>query len=56
MSDEHRIKQYEFWSKESKKYLNLYVQKSVLEKLPQSELDVYRYAMWYCQEQTRKCY
>jgi len=56
MSDDFKLRQYEYWTKEASKYLRLFVDKSLDKNISESDLDLYKYAMWYCQEQKRKYY
>lgn len=54
-TEEFKKTQRDFWSSESSKYLALFVTKRI-PGCPQEELDLYTYAMRYCQEQLIKYY
>lgn len=54
MADDFTIKQHAYWTEEVKKYQNLFIKKVFDKETLEEDKDLYRYAMWYCQEQRAK--
>lgn len=56
MSEDFKAKQKDYWEDQAKKYQQLYFDKVLKEDLSGDGLDLYRYAMWFCQDQKMKYY